>query len=214
MTGVNVITYYQTIMYKALGITGSRNTLVAGVYNCVGPLANLIFVVFFLDRVGRRKPLLFGTVAISLALTCEAILTSQNPDGQRIGYSIGGVFFLFAVSVAFSVSFGPCSWYEPPFYLLLFFSHQGRVYMAEVMPMQIRSKGNAFAVGIGNWAINTLWNQVSPIALGQIQWRLYFVFVAWSEYPLPLNVWIPPADRFPSRSLRVISNNLFLLPGD
>ncbi|KAJ6011270.1 hypothetical protein N7451_002682, partial [Penicillium sp. IBT 35674x] len=180
MTGVNVITYYQTIMYRALGITGSRNTLVAGVYNCVGPLANLIFVVFFLDRVGRRKPLLFGTVAISIALACEAILTSQNPDGQRIGYSIGGVFFLFAVSVAFSVSFGPCSWYEPPSYLPLFFSHQGRVYMAEVMPMQIRSKGNAFAVGIGNWAINTLWNQVSPIALGQIQWRLYFVFVAWN----------------------------------
>lgn len=214
MTGVNVITYYQTIMYKALGITGSRNTLVAGIYNCVGPLANLIFVVFFLDRVGRRKPLLFGTVAISIALTCEAILTAQNPDGQRIGYSIGGVFFLFAVSVAFSVSFGPCSWYEPPFYLPLLFSRTGRVYMAEVMPMQIRSKGNAFAVGIGNWAINTVWNQVSPIALGQIQWRLFFVFVAWSVYPLPLKVWIPPADRFPSRSLRVISHHLFLLPRD
>ena len=53
--------------------------------------------------------------------------------------------------------------------------------MAEVMPMQIRGKGNAFAVGIGNWAVGTLWNQVSPIALGKIQWRFYFVFVAWSQ---------------------------------
>lgn len=105
-----MIGYYQTIMYKALGITGSRNTLVAGLYNCVGPLANLIFVVFFLDRVGRRRPMLFGTVAISLALICEAALNSQNPNGEHIGYSIGGVFFLFAVSVVFSVSFGPCSW--------------------------------------------------------------------------------------------------------
>ncbi|KAJ5918416.1 hypothetical protein N7466_010408 [Penicillium verhagenii] len=164
MTGVNVITYYQTIMYKALGITGGRDTLIAGVYNCVGPLANLIFVVFFLDRVGRRKPLLFGTVAISIALACEAILAWKNPNGERIGYSIGGVFFIFAVSVAFSVSFGPCSW----------------VYMAEVMPMQIRGKGNAFSVGIGNWAVSTVWNQVSPTALGQIQWRFYFVFVAWN----------------------------------
>lgn len=110
MTGINVIGYYQTIMYKALGITGSRNTLVAGIYNCVGPLANLIFVVFFLDRVGRRRPMLFGTVAISLALVCEAALNSQNPNGEHVGYSIGGVFFLFAVSVVFSVSFGPCSW--------------------------------------------------------------------------------------------------------
>ncbi|KAJ5750326.1 hypothetical protein N7533_007354 [Penicillium manginii] len=164
MTGINVIGYYQTIMYRALGITGNRNTLVAGLYNCVGPITNLIFVVFFLDRVGRRRPMLFGSVAISLALICEAALNSQNPDGQRIGYSIGGVFFLFAVSVIFSMSFGPCSW----------------VYMAEVMPMQIRGKGNAFAVAFGNWAVSTLWNQVSPIALGKIQWKFYFIFVAWN----------------------------------
>lgn len=110
MTGINVIGYYQTIMYKALGFTGNRNTLVAGLYNCVGPIANLIFIVFILDRVGRRKPLLFGTIGISLALICEAALNSQNPDGQRIGYSIGGVFFIFAVSVIFSVSYGPVGW--------------------------------------------------------------------------------------------------------
>jgi hypothetical protein len=39
-TGINVIGYYQTIMYEALGFTGSRNLLVAGIYNCVGPLAS------------------------------------------------------------------------------------------------------------------------------------------------------------------------------
>ncbi|KAJ5137340.1 hypothetical protein N7526_003573 [Penicillium atrosanguineum] len=157
MTGINVISYYQTIMYRALGFTGSRNTLVAGLYNCVGPLANLIFVVYLLDRVGRRKPMLFGTIGISLALICEAALNSQNPNGERIGFSIGGVFFLFAVSIIFSMSFGPCSW----------------VYMAEVMPMQIRGKGNAFAVAVGNWG-------VSPIALDRLKWRFYFVFVAWN----------------------------------
>lgn len=51
--------------------------------------------------------------------------------------------------------------------------------------MQIRGKGNAFAVAIGNWAVSTLWNQVSPIALGKLQWRFYFVFVAWSQCLIP-----------------------------
>jgi MFS family permease len=111
MTGINVIGYYQTIMYSALGITGHRVTLVAGIYNCVGPLANLIFIIFILDRVGRRRPLLFGTISISIALICQAALNSQNPDGTRIGYSVAGVFFIFCVSVLFSLSFGPVSWY-------------------------------------------------------------------------------------------------------
>lgn len=148
-------------MYNALGITGGRAILVAGIYNCVGPIANLLFIVFVLDRVGRRKPLLWGTVGITLALMCEGIINSQNPTGSRRGLSDGGVFFLFAVTVIFSGSFGPVSW----------------VYMSEVMPMQIRARGNAFATGIGNWLVATFFAQISPIALGDIGWKFYFVFV-------------------------------------
>lgn len=39
-TGINVINYYQTIMYEALGFTGKTNLLVAGIYNCVGPITS------------------------------------------------------------------------------------------------------------------------------------------------------------------------------
>ncbi|KAL4897192.1 general substrate transporter [Aspergillus ambiguus] len=164
MTNINVIGYYQTIMYNSLGITGSRNILVTGIYNCVGPLANLVFIIFLADRVGRRKPMMFGAVAIGIVLICQAALNSQNEDGTKHGYSIGGVFFIFCVTVIFSLSFGPCSW----------------TYMAEVMPMQIRGTGNAFATGVGNWCISTLWAQVTPIALGSIGWRFNFVFAAFN----------------------------------
>lgn len=151
-------------MYEALGITGGRNVLVAGIYNCVGPIANAIFIFFILDRVGRKKPLIFGAIGISIALICEAALNSQNPEGTKHGLSIGGVFFIFLVSVIFSFSFGPISW----------------VYMSEIMPMQIRGRGNAFATGIGNWLVSTFFAQVSPIALGDITWKYYFVFVAFN----------------------------------
>ncbi|KAK2758976.1 hypothetical protein FQN54_003074 [Arachnomyces sp. PD_36] len=164
MTGINVINYYQTVLYAGLGFTGNTGTLVAGIYNCVGPIANLVFITLLLDRVGRRRPLLFGTIGITLALICSAVLTSQNPDGAKRSYSIGGVFFIFCVSIVFSFSFGPISW----------------VYMSEVMPMQIRGKGNAFATGVGNWAVATLWSQVSPIAIGKISWRFFFVFAAFN----------------------------------
>lgn len=151
-------------MYDALGITGNTNLLVAGIYNVCGPIANFIFIVFILDRVGRRKPLLLGSLGITMALICEAVLGSQNPTGDRHSLSIAGVFFLFLVSVIFSNSFGPISW----------------VYMSEIMPFQIRGRGNAFATGIGNWLVSTLFAQVSPIALGKIAWRYYFVFAAFN----------------------------------
>ena len=151
-------------MYEALGITGGRALLVAGIYNCVGPLANLIFIVFLIDRVGRRRPLIWGTIAIAIALICESAINSRidknNPDH---GLSIGGVFFIFCVTVIFSWSWGPVSW----------------TYMSEVMPMQIRARGTAFATGIGNWLVSTFWSQVSPIALKHLEWKFYFLFVAF-----------------------------------
>lgn len=182
-TGINVIGYYQTVMYESLGFTGNTKLLVAGVYNCCGPIASefpaallalsgsltrlltgipdLIFIVFIADRFGRRKSLICGVVAITLALICESAINSQNTNGDKHSLSIVGVAFLFCVTIFFSLSFGPVSW----------------IYMAEIMPYQIRAKGCAFATGIGNWLVSTFWAQVSPIALKELGWKFYFLFV-------------------------------------
>ncbi|KAJ4357025.1 hypothetical protein N0V95_002831 [Ascochyta clinopodiicola] len=167
MTGINVIGYYSTIMYKNLGIEGDQNLLVTSIYNIVGPIFNLIFITFILDRVGRRKPLLIGTIGISIALICEAAVGSQiegATGSRKKGLSAAGVFFLFLVSCIFSCSFGPISW----------------VYASEIMPLSIRGRGSAFATGIGNWLVGTIWSQVSPVGLNKTKWRFYFIFVAWN----------------------------------
>lgn len=162
-----MIGYYSTILYDNLGITGDRNLLVTSIYNIVGPIFNFFFIVFFLDKVGRRKPLIFGTIAISVALVCEAAIGSQVTDAtgsRKNSLSTAGVFFLFLVSCIFSVSFGPISW----------------VYASEIMPLSIRGRGSAFATGIGNWLVGTIWSQVSPIGLGDITYKFYFIFVAFN----------------------------------
>jgi hypothetical protein len=52
--------------------------------------------------------------------------------------------------------------------------------MSEVMPMQIRARGNAFATGIGNWLVATLFAQVSPLGLAKMGYKFYFIFVAFN----------------------------------
>ena len=66
-------------------------------------IPDLIFIIFMIDRVGRRKPLLWGTIGITIALICEAIVNSQiDTEKPQNGLSVAGVFFLFCVTVIFS----------------------------------------------------------------------------------------------------------------
>lgn len=177
IVSINVIGYYSTILYRNLGIVGDRNLLVTSIYNVVGPICNFFFIVFVLDRVGRKKPLIFGTIGISIALICEAALGSQvtgATGSRKNGISGAGVFFLFLVSCIFSVSFGPISW----------------VYASEVMPLSIRGRGSAFATGAGNWLVGTVWSQVSPIALGKITYKFYFVFAAFNLLVTLPTIWL------------------------
>ena len=46
--------------------------------------------------------------------------------------------------------------------------------------MQIRARGNAFATGIGNWLVATLFAQVSPLGLEKMGYKFYFIFVAFN----------------------------------
>jgi len=56
-----------------------------------------------IDRIGRRKPLLWGTIGITIALICEAVVNSQiDTENPQKSLSIAGVFFLFCVTVIFS----------------------------------------------------------------------------------------------------------------
>jgi hypothetical protein len=48
------------------------------------------------------------------------------------------------------------------------------------MPLSIRGRGSAFATGIGNWLVSTIWSQVSPIGLGEMTYKFYFIFVAFN----------------------------------
>ncbi|CAA7265582.1 unnamed protein product [Cyclocybe aegerita] len=81
-TGINVINYYGPDMYKSLGIIGGKALLVQGIYGAVGPIANLFFIIFILDRVGRKKPLLFGAGSLVVTFSILAAILATNPVGS------------------------------------------------------------------------------------------------------------------------------------
>lgn len=78
-TGINVSTYFQPTckrptaayrtasyilifaVYRALGLSGSKVLMITGINGALGTVVTLAFIAFFLDRVGRKPPLVFGT---------------------------------------------------------------------------------------------------------------------------------------------------------
>lgn len=127
-----------------------------------------VFITFLVDRIGRRRPLIVGSVLLSLVMAWQAGTNAPFDIHQRANkpYSnrsvgIAGIAATFAFSWFFSWSFGPVSW----------------IYQSEIFPLHLRARGASVAT-MGNWATNVAIAQATPVAFERIGWRYFLVFVA------------------------------------
>jgi MFS family permease len=68
-SGVQAVNYYSPIIFEQLGFRGTQNSLFAtGIYGTVKAVCTVIFGLFVVDRIGRRRPLMFGSIVGSLCL--------------------------------------------------------------------------------------------------------------------------------------------------
>ncbi|KAJ3476109.1 hypothetical protein NLI96_g11389 [Meripilus lineatus] len=161
-SGINVLNYFGPTMYVALGLSPSQSLLVQGIYGAVGPITNFFFITLVLDTVGRKKPLMFGAASFVVTYSVLSAIvasfppeTSTNHPAQR-----AGIAMIFLTSIFFSVSFGPVSW----------------TLASEVFPTRTRAIGTSVAT-CANWAFNVLFSQVSNLAMSNIRWKYYVVFI-------------------------------------
>ncbi|EPQ52878.1 general substrate transporter [Gloeophyllum trabeum ATCC 11539] len=167
-TGINVINYFGPQMYQTLGLDAGKTLLVQGIYGAVGPITNFFFIVFVLDRVGRKKPLLLGAGTFVITFSILSAIVASFPPGEgTTNYAAqrAGIAMIFLTSIFFSLSFGPVSW----------------VLASEVFPTPIRSVGTSVATCC-NWAFNVLFSQVSPIAMKNVGWKFYILFVCLNAF--------------------------------
>jgi MFS family permease len=95
--------------------------------------------VWLVERVGRRKLMLFGAVGQALTM---AILAGVASDKDNRACQIAVIVFLFVFNTFFAVGWLGMTW----------------LYPAEITPLRIRAPANALATS-SNW----IWNfMVSP----------------------------------------------------
>ncbi|MGF7230843.1 sugar porter family MFS transporter [Arachidicoccus sp.] len=140
VTGINAIIYYAPVIFKATGISSSSSllqTIIIGVVNVIFTLVAIGLV----DRIGRRKLLLIGSVLMGLSLTAVGLCFRYH----YFDHYIVLVFMLLYVA-SFSATMGAVVW----------------VYLAEIFPNLIRSLALSIAT-LALWLADFASTLIFPI---------------------------------------------------
>jgi len=161
LTGVNVIQYYQSTLYKSLGMRSKEVLALSGAYGTIAFISNILAVRFLMDRWGRRPMLLTGLACVALIEIYAAVMQRQfQHTDNRVGkgFAILGIYFFV---IAYYSMINSTTW----------------LYGAEILPTAIRSKVMGVACA-SHFIVNVGITQAGPKAFATIHENYYYVFVA------------------------------------
>ncbi|KAI0842706.1 general substrate transporter [Hypoxylon sp. FL0890] len=174
LTGMNVMMYYISYIFTMTG-SGDDVLLPSGIQFIINVVMTVPALIW-LDRWGRRWPLLVGAFFMCLWLCINAGLFavySHAPaphqfDTAAISMVISGrpakaviaSTYLFVASYA--PTWGPVSW----------------TYPAELYPLRVRGKAVALATS-ANWAFNFALAYFVPPSFANITWKTYVLFAVF-----------------------------------
>jgi len=163
--GCNATIYYSTILFnKSIGLNSKLSLIMGG----VNMIVYAIFATvswFIIERVGRRKLFLGGTVGQSLSMVlifaCLIPGTAESAKGAAVG--------IFLYLAFFGATWLPLPW----------------LYPAEINPIKTRAKANAVST-CTNWLWNFFVVMITPIMIDNIGWGTYLFFAIVNAFFLPV----------------------------
>lgn len=164
--GINVIFYYSSSLWQAVGFSESSAMLTSVINSLVNVVFTLVAIAL-VDRVGRRPLLLGGAagMAVSLGLLTICFATAPVVDGEPRPGDVAGPIALVAANVfvaSFAATWGPVVW----------------VMLGEMFNNFIRASALAVAAAaqwLANWVITTTFPGISGFSLG-LAYAIYTVF--------------------------------------
>ncbi len=139
LAGINAILYYLNDIFRFGGFSSVSSNAQAVIIGLVN-LVSTVLAMSVIDRIGRKTLLLIGSVgdAACLAGVAYVFLTRQHL-ASLLWLLVGFIFF-------FAISQGAVVW----------------VYISEVFPTRVRSKGQSLGSG-SNWIANAAISFAFPV---------------------------------------------------
>ncbi|KAF5871095.1 putative mfs quinate protein [Botrytis fragariae] len=164
MTGTNAINYYAPKIFLNLGIDSTTSGLFAtGIYGIVKMATCAAFLLLAADSLGRRKSLLWTSIAQGCAMFVIGFYVRFNPPLPNavippVGYFALTCIYLFAGF--FQFGWGPCCW----------------IIVSEIPTARLRALNVAIAAAV-QWLFNFVVAKAVPtITVGRAGYGTYFIF--------------------------------------
>lgn len=171
--GIAGVTIYSPTIFRLAGISNSQVGWISGL-NTITYMLSTLICVFTLDRIGRRWTLYWGSVGQGITLFLAGGLSKLAKDSTgslktNAGNAAVAMVFLF------TIIFG-ATWLTVPW-----------LYPAEIFPLEVRAKGNAW--GVVGWSIGNGWlTLLCPVMFSAIGEYTLFIFAACNVITIPM-VW-------------------------
>ncbi|TKX18396.1 sugar transporter-like protein 44 [Elsinoe australis] len=169
MTGTNAINYYAPQIFQNLGLNSSESGLFAtGIYGVVKMVTCASFLLFAADSLGRRRSLLWTSIAQGATMFYVGIYVRISPPvvGQAVppaGYFALVCIFLFAAF--FQFGWGPCCW----------------IYVSEIPTARLRSM-NVSLASATQWLFNLVVARATPNMLATVGKGGYGAFLIYGSF--------------------------------
>ncbi|CAK7232128.1 hypothetical protein SEUCBS140593_008157 [Sporothrix eucalyptigena] len=158
--GNGVISYYLTLILDTVGVTSVTDQTLISAFLQVWNLICAVAAAFVVDRLGRRTLFLASGI---IMLVSYVIVMGLSASFSEIGHAATGtavIPFLFVFFFGYDIALTPFL----------------TAYPCEIWPFALRARGLTVTWAAGILAIffNTF---VNPIALEDIAWKYYIVFI-------------------------------------
>ncbi|XXH02914.1 hypothetical protein Hte_009304 [Hypoxylon texense] len=113
LTGNTSLAYYAPQVFAAVG-AGEDTLLITGFFGLVKVISCLFFLLFLVERIGRRGSLLGGAFLMGTYMLIIAVLTATHPPSASQGLTSTGIASLTMVyleAMSYNISWGPVPWW-------------------------------------------------------------------------------------------------------
>jgi len=158
--------YFLTILFRNAGVNSQNGRLILNFVNTVVSACGALIGTALTDKVGRRKMWFWGTLSSAGTLAVVTGCTAKwGSEGSNPAGANAAIAFIFFFGFVYSLAYTPLQ----------------ALYPAECLDYNSRAKGMAMyalAVACASF-VNTY---AGPIALQNIGWKYYCVYVAWDLF--------------------------------